>query len=314
MKLETEQLLGTLELLNESLQVYDEQVEGNYQTFYWDSSIKGEFNLWKLMKDEQYIQKISPKTAISQWILDEWLHPIATDNDIYPPDHPKYGKFLNPNIKVERYKVYKELYDLLNSNLEQLEAYKINIDINQKLDLLYFLVGKINNDTWLVISPSVGRRQKIPHWIYYLDLDEYQNNFKNIYQLQPRIETLLKKLKPLRLCNCYPDGHGYIFKYYYSYALAKTRTEAFIQAFIKANILQIKRFVSLSSDYYQSFYNDDKRRKTIYLLNRFFQKHFDNTTLYHLAMYDNDYTYILSEISNKDLLGLEIYRSYRYFS
>ena len=313
MKLETEQLLGTLELLNEPLQAYDEQVEGSYQTFYWDASIKGEFNLWNLMNDEKYIQPISPQTAISQWILDEWLHPIAADDDTYPPDHPKDGKFLNVNSKIERYKTYKSLYELLNSQVEKLEAFKINIDINKKLDLLCFLVGKINNDSWFVISPSTGQRKKIPHWISYSDLEEYKDNSIIIFKLESTVEKLLATLSPLKLGKCYPDGHGYLFKYYYSYAFAKNKVEAFVKVFNMAKILQIKRFISLSSDYHQNFYNDDKRRKTIYSLNRFFQQKLSNTKLYHFTMYDNDYTYILGETPDKDWQGVKISRSYRYF-
>ena len=313
MKLETEQLIGTLELLNEPLDGYDENIGGSYTAFHWDVSTKGKFNLWNLMNDEKHIQPISPQTAISQWILDEWLHPIATDNDTYPPDHPKDGNFLNPQIKIESYKIYKALYELLNSSLDKLKAFKVNIDINKKLDYLCFLVGKTNNNSWLVISPSVGRRKKIPHWISHSDFEEYTDNSKSISELQSTVEKLLGKLSPLKLCACYRDGHGYIFNYYYSYAFAKTKAEAFSQVFKIAKILQIKRFISFSSDYYQSFYNDDKRRKTIYGLNNFIKQNLLNTNLYHFTMCDNDYTYILGETSDKDWLGVKISRSYRYF-
>lgn len=313
MKLETEQLLGTLELLNEPLQVYDEQVEGSYQTFSWDSSSKGEFNLWNLMIDEKYIQPISGQTAISQWILDEWLHPIAADNDTYPPDHPKDGNYLNSDIKIERYKIYKYLYQLLISSLEELEAFKVNIDVNEKLDYLCFLVGTISHDSWLVISPSVGRRKKIPHWISFSDLEEYKSHSISISKLESIVKKLLANLRPLKLCACYPDGHGYIFNYYYSYAFAKTKAEAFNQVFMIANVLQKKRFINLSSDYHQHSYNDDKRRKTIYTLNNFLKQTFSSINLYHFAMYDNDYTYIIGETPDKDWLGLKLSRSYRYY-
>ncbi len=206
-----------------------------------------------------------------------------------------------------------EQNDLLNSQVEKLEAFKINIDINKKLDLLCFLVGKINNDSWFVISPSTGQRKKIPHWISYSDLEEYKDNSIIIFKLESTVEKLLATLSPLKLGKCYPDGHGYLFKYYYSYAFAKNKVEAFVKVFNMAKILQIKRFISLSSDYHQNFYNDDKRRKTIYSLNRFFQQKLSNTKLYHFAMYDNDYTYILGETPDKDWQGVKISRSYRYF-
>ena len=99
MKLETEQLLGTLELLSEPLQVYDEEIGGSYTTFYWDASSKGEFNLWNLMINEKYIQQISPEVVISQWIIDEWLHPIVPV-DKYLLDSQK-RQFLDIDSRVK---------------------------------------------------------------------------------------------------------------------------------------------------------------------------------------------------------------------
>lgn len=305
MKLETEQLLGTLELLNEPLQIYEGNIGGGYTLFDWDASIKGEFNLWNLMKDEKYIQNISPKTAISQWILDEWLHPIAPQ-DRYSPPNSKGQTFLDVDSKVKRYKAFKNLYELLNSSLEALEAFTI-------MNYLCVLIGRINHERWIVISPSAPHRQDFPYWITYSNLEIEKNNTQRTTKLQSTVKKLLETLTPLQLAIYGIDGYGYNFDYYYSYAFAETKIEAFIQSLNMTKIVQSKRFISLSSDYNQYLYNGDKRRKAIYVLNKFFQQRLSNTNIYYFTMYDCDNTYIVGETSDKDWLGIKISRSYRYY-
>ncbi|MEO1431016.1 MAG: hypothetical protein AAFV71_18520 [Cyanobacteria bacterium J06633_8] len=58
MKLETEQLLGTLEILNEHL----------YKTFFWNASVQGGFSIWDFIKLEKFVEPITPKVAIEKII------------------------------------------------------------------------------------------------------------------------------------------------------------------------------------------------------------------------------------------------------
>ncbi len=304
MKLDTEQLLGTLELLSEPLQVYDEEIGGSYTIFYWDASRKGEFNLWNLMINEKYVQPISPEVVISQWILDEWLNPIEPYN-IYEPRSTQREKFLNVDSKVIRYKAFQKLYELLNSKLQKLDAFIV-------LNSLYILVGEVIDNVWIVITPSAAHLLNFPYWISCSNLEIEKNNSQDILQLESTVKHILNSLSFLQFSMPMPDGL-HTFDYYYSYAFAKTKIAAFIQTLTKAKIVQIKRFISLSSDYNQHFYNDDKRRKTIYVLNQFFQQKLSNVTVYYFTKYDNDYTYIIGETSDKNWLGVKISRSYRYY-
>ncbi|MGB3651330.1 MAG: nuclease A inhibitor family protein [Rivularia sp. (in: cyanobacteria)] len=302
MKLNTEQLLGTLELLSEPLQVYDEEIGGSYTTFYWDASIKGKFNLWNLMIDEKYIQPISPEIVISQWILDEWLHPIVPV-DKYLLTHKEH--FLDINSRVKRYKIFQKIYSLLSLNLEKLEAFNF-------IYRLGTLVGKISNDNWLVISPNAPHIQDFPYWITCSNFKIEKYHSQQTIQLQSAVKELLETLTPLQLSIKY-EREEFSFDFYYSYAFAKTKIEAFIQALSKTKIVQAKRFISLSSDYRQHFYNGDKRRKTIYVLNQFLQQKLSNINVYYFTKYDNDFTYIIGETSDNNCLGVKISRSYRYY-
>lgn len=303
MKLATKQLLGTLELLSEPLQVYDEEIGGSYTTFYWDSSIKGEFNLWNLMIDEKYIQPISPEIVISQWIIDEWLYPIVPVDKYLPIN--KAENFLDIDSRVKRYKIFQKLYSLLSLNLEKLEA--VNF-----INWLDILVGKISNDSWVVISPNAPQIQDFPYWINCCNFKIEKYHSQQTIQLKSSVKELLKALTPLQLFIRY-QRQEFSFDFYYSYAFAKTKIEAFTQALSMNILLQAKQFISLSSDYHQLFYNDDERRKAIYILNQFFQQKLSNVSVYYFTKYDNDYTYIIGETSNKDWLGVKLSRSYRYY-
>ncbi|MEM7715449.1 MAG: nuclease A inhibitor family protein [Cyanobacteria bacterium P01_A01_bin.68] len=122
----------------------------------------------------------------------------------------------------------------------------------------------------------------------------------------------MKILTPIKLFIRY-QREEFPFDYYDSYAFAKTKTEAFIQALSINLLLQAKQFISLSSDYQQRFYNEDERRKAIYILNQFFKQKLSNVSVYYFTKYDNDYTYIIGETPHKDWLGLKLSRSYRYY-
>ena len=255
------------------------------------------------MIDEKYIQPISPEIVISQWVIDEWLHPIVPV-DKYSPTN-KANNFLDIDSRVKRYKIFQKLYSLLNLNLEKFEA--VNF-----INWLDILIGKISNDSWLVISPNAPQIQDFPFWINCCKFEKEKYHSKQTTPLQSTLKEVLKTLTPLKLFIRY-QRQEFPFDYYYSYAFAKTKTEAFIQALSKTKIVQAKQFISLSSDYQQYFYNDDKRRKTIYVLNQFFQQKVSNLSVYYFTKYDNDYTYIIGETPEKDWLGVKISRSYRYY-
>lgn len=61
MKPETEQLLGTLEVL------------GGYQPFFWETEIQGEFSLWNLMISEGFVNLTDVERAFEHWQnIEQW--------------------------------------------------------------------------------------------------------------------------------------------------------------------------------------------------------------------------------------------------
>lgn len=63
MKLETEQLLGTLEVLN-------------HETFLWETETQGKFNIWRLMISEGFVSLTDVEIALEHWQnIERWGTP-----------------------------------------------------------------------------------------------------------------------------------------------------------------------------------------------------------------------------------------------
>lgn len=313
MKLETKQLLGTLEVLNEHL----------YKTFFWDASTQGEFNVWNLIKFEKLVEPVIPEAAIEKWIQEERMHHISS-SDEYTGDDPEPDKFLDDATKLFREKKYQSLLNLLKSNLEHIEAFKFKfpgyskdfdwLDEYSHKDFICGLVGKTFDNNWIAISPTIPTRQTLSKQI---STSEYQfpinqNLEENILNLQSQVKQILIELTPLKLAVCYPAGYSYDYIYQLRYGVSQTKESAITQPFIKSGLFKIYKFQDFLSETDFSHYYESLHRKREQILSRFFKATFSETKIYHLSLYDINYTYILGETPNKDYVGIKISRDYQY--
>ncbi len=129
--------------------------------------------------------------------------------------------------------------------------------------------------------------------------NDYQQ-LNNSLKIVSNIVEILNELKPLKLAVCYPAGYGYTYDYQLSYAFSATKSAAFTQALINSRILSIHNFQGFLSGYRQQ------------VLAKFLTTNFSNVIVYHLALYDIDYTYILGQVAGTDWLGVCISRLYEY--
>ncbi|MEM9923491.1 MAG: hypothetical protein AAF915_07050 [Cyanobacteria bacterium P01_D01_bin.50] len=318
MKLETEQLLGTLEVLNEHL----------YKTFFWDSSIQGEFNIWNLIKFEQLIEPVTPEAAVEKWIQEEQIHHLLSPYE-YPGENPKPDKFLDDATKLSREKKYQSLLNLLKSNLEHIEAFKFQfpgydndyywLDETYEgkyphKDFICGLIGKTFDDDWIAISPTTPTRHTLPEQIAASDYQFIinQNIGKNILNLEINAKKILTELTPLKLAVCYPAGYSYSYIYQLCCAVSQTKESALTQSLLKSGLLKIDKFQGFLSETNDSHYYEYLPRKREQILSRFFKAKFPQTKIYHLALYDIDYTYILGETPDKDYVGFNLSRDFQY--
>ena len=312
MKLQTEQLLGTLEVLNQHL----------YKTFFWYASVQGEFNIWDLIQFERFVEPVTPEAAIEKWIKEEQMHHISS-SDEYGGDDPEPDKFLDDATKLFREKKYQSLLNLLKSNLEHIEAFKFQfpgyskdydwLDEYSHKDFICGLIGKTFDGDWIAISPTIPTRQTLCEQISY-------SNYKfptsptigeNISNLESNVEQILAELTPLKLALCYAAGYSYDYIYQLCHAVSTTKESAITKSLLKSGLLRIKKFNGFLSNYISPSY-EDVHRKREQILVRFFNNKFLETKIYHLALYDIDYTYILGETPDKDSLGIKIFGSYEY--
>lgn len=318
MKLETEQLLGTLEVLNEHL----------YKTFFWDASTQGEFNVWNLIKFEKLVEPVTPEAAIEKWIQEEQVHHLLSPHE-YPGEEPKPDKFLDGTTKLSREKKYQFLLNLLKSNLEHIEAFKFQFPgydedfwwldethegIYPHKDFICGLIGKTFDNSWISISPTIPTRHTLPEEIaasnYQISINQSQE--ENILNLQSQVKQILAELTPLKLAVCYPAGYSYSYIYQLCCAVSTTKESAITQSLLKSGLFKINKFQDFLSETDGSHYYEYLPRKREQILSRFFKATFPETKIYHLALYDIDYTYILGETPHQDYVGIKISRDYHY--
>ncbi|BAY85621.1 hypothetical protein NIES267_51220 [Calothrix parasitica NIES-267] len=320
MKLQTEQLLGTLEVLNEHL--YN-------KTFFWDASVQGDFNVWNLIKFEKLIEPVTPEAAIEKWIQEEQMHHLLSPLE-YPGEEPELDKFLDDKTKLSREKKYQSLLNLLKSNLEHIEAFKfqfpgydedfwwldeIHEGIYPHKDFICGLIGKTFDDDWISITPTIPTRHTfLPEEIAVSDYQFTinQNLGENILNLELNIKSILEELTPLKLAICYPAGYSYSYIYQHCSSISQTKESVITQSFLKSGLFKIYKFQDFLSERDNSHYYESLRRKREQILSRFFKATFSQTKIYHLALYDIDYTYILGETPDKNYFGIKMSGSYEY--
>lgn len=312
MRIETEQLLGTLEVLSENVR----------PIFLWNASSKGEFNIWNLIRDENFTEPVSPDLAVDSWIKEEQNHNVLIDDD-YAKEEPEPTKYLATATKIARENSYHSLLKLLKSNLQYIEAFICKFpgydkdyywfSDYSKQGYFYGLIGKTYDNNWIAILPTVPQRHDYPEWICYSPLIEttVQPVTEEISRLQLSINEILKEINPLKLAVCYPAGYSYSYNYQLFYSLAPSKETALTQAMLKTKILTIDKFKKFLASH-DTYYYDNPTRKREQKLSNFLLQKFSDVRVYRISSYDIDYTYILGQVAGADWLGVRVSRSYKY--
>lgn len=301
MKPKTEKILGTLEVITNTLEDFGDISNIGYKTFLWEASQKRNFDILQLMLFEKFIQVVNPEKVIQNWLKEEQTHSIAP-REKYSLDQPDPEKFLDNLTKIYREDKYKHLLQTLNEKLEDLEGFAIRLSSSEyeKHNCIYSLIGRTTQNNWVAISSTAPQRHKIPNWILCTPFQENNSQQpEDSIQVVSNIREILNELKPLKLAVCYPDGYGYTYDYQHSYAFSATRSAAFTQSLINSKILSLNNFQGFLSGYRQQ------------VLAKFLKTSFYNVLVYYLASYDTDYIYILGQVAG-DWLGVRISRGYEY--
>ncbi|MEO1375741.1 MAG: hypothetical protein AAFW70_15775 [Cyanobacteria bacterium J06635_10] len=181
-------------------------------------------------------------------------------------------------------------------------------------DFVCGLIGKNFDENWISISPTIPTRHTLPEQIAASDYQFmiHQNIRKNILNLEINAKKILTELTPLKLAVCYPAGYSYSYIYQLCCAVSQTKESALTQSLLKSGLLKIYKFQDFLSETNYSHYYEYLPRKREQILSRFFKAKFPQTKIYHLALYDIDYTYILGKTPDKDYVGIKISRDFQY--
>ncbi|WP_202220016.1 hypothetical protein [Okeania sp. KiyG1] len=333
MKLETEKLLGTLEVLVKN-------------PFLWETEKRGDFNIWNLMISEGCIHLTDVELAIAHWQdVEHWGTPTyQTEDDFeYAPfrheedddrDYEyapfKYDEDEDEDIwsdEIEAFRVdrYQQLLTLLKAELLDLQAFRLTTIEHLKRGHPYFyfhiLIGKTEDGDWFCFSPIVPDQVSDPNhhterfadnedWFYFLPTKlkqegdrpftplktgDTETNSLNpkTSDLQSKIDAILSELPPITIYGYYGGGYDYTYKHQIVYATASNKILAIEKALQAAEMLKLE-----NRDI--EFRSNEYNRK----LSQFFQTQLHQPKTYSLSFWDIGYIYQVAETPTGDWLGV----------
>ena len=304
MKPETEQLLGTLEV-----------IIGN--NFVWETEEQGEFNVWNLAIAQGFVSLTDVDVAIAHWqSVERWGTPTdQSKNDYeYAPPRNERKDGWNSEIEAKRFNSYQQLSQLLKAELQEFQAFRLSIPKENDNEFewhhpdycFYIIIGKTDDENWICFSQTVPdevshRRPKQSNYDLAEATDIKLLNAKTL-ALQSKTHSILSELPPIELYGYYYGGYRYTYEHKIVYAIANKKAVSIEVALQKAGMLIVeKRKVVYSSNQY----NSEK-------LNEFFNTKLGDKAIYTLSFWDKGYTYEIGQAPTGDWLGVRSILEFEY--
>ncbi|MEH2240882.1 hypothetical protein [Nostoc sp.] len=301
---ETEQLLGTLQILCSN-------------SFVWETTNQGEFNIWNLMISEGFVNLTDIELAFTHWQnIEEWGTPTnqkACDYEYAPPRSERKDKTWNENVAYERKRYYQQLQQLLTNNLQNIQAYNLSVHKatpqNFEWEHPYFsvsiVVGETSDRHWFCLAPT------IPDQVSYNYRDRNQPTTQIVSEESPsqatqtlitEVKILLDNLTPITNYGYYHGGYNYTYQHYLVGAIAKTKTTAIELALQAATMVFLEK---RTIEYADGRYNSPK-------LSQFMNQCLDNRTYYSISFWDLGYSYEVGQTPVGDWIGVRSQGEFEY--
>jgi hypothetical protein len=293
MNSQTEQLLGTLEVLAQA---------GRRDPIFWETKISGEFNIWNLLKFEVLVKETDLELVFQHWQkMEEWGTPTDMHGDDceYAPyrseredEDDEYEEDWNESIAIERHSLYQQIQQLLTTNFTNIQSYKIS-SMGRSSFYISIIVAQIVDGRWLCLTPT------IPDQVI---SDEEPENRAQILEFDativPEISIVLARLKPLKMYGYYHGGYNYCYQHQISQAIAPTKELAIEQA--------LKSVKSISITPIDTEYKDDAN------ISKFMNECLQARTYYRIAFWDSAYLYEVARTPDFDWLGVRSLLEFEY--
>jgi hypothetical protein len=303
MKPETEQLLGTLEVLSQY---------NCCQPLFWETATQGEFSLWNLLISQGFVSQTDVELAFEHWQnIERWGTPTdqtLNDYEYAPPRSDRKHDDWNEAITTQRQEIYDRLRELLNAYLPNQQAYKLSVPKafprgENPAFCVSIVVGEMVNGQWLCLAPTVpdqvsfNRRQPNQVTAPAISVDTLQVNAEVANQLS----SLLNKLQPIKIYGYYHGGYNYSYEHRIVGAIALTQISAIECALQAAEMLVLRKPAVESQDVSSS-------REISKFMNRCLR----DRTIYSLSFWDIGYTYEFGQTPANDWIGIRSSSKFKY--
>ncbi|GAA6616046.1 hypothetical protein [Scytonema sp. NUACC26] len=312
MKPETEQLLGTLEVLSQY---------GGCQPLFWETATQGEFSLWSLLISQGFVRQTDVELAFERWQnIEHWGTPTnqaLNDYEYAPPRSERDNDDWNEAIAIQRQEIYYHIQELLSTHLQHQQAYKLSVSqaLQSKFEwhhpafFVSIVVGEMENGHWLCLVPTVpdqvGFRPCKPNQATTLAIlvDTLQVNGELIADcpLTNQLCSLLDQLRPIEIYGYYYGGYNYSYDHRIVGAVTPTQSSAIELALQAAEMLVVRKpsieFLDASSS-----------REITQFMNQCLR----DRTLYSLSFWDISYTYEFGQTPVGDWIGVRSSGEFEY--
>ncbi len=285
MNSQTEQLLGTLEVLTQA---------SRHDPIFWENKASEEFNIWNLLKLEDLVKETDLELVFQHWQkMEEWGTPTDMHGDDceYAPyrseredEDDEYEEDWNESIAIERKDLYQQLHQALTTDFTNLQAYKILISGKSSFYISIILAEAVDG-RWLCLTPTIPdqviKNDELNDGSRIHDID---NN------LVPNISEILTLLKPLKMYGYYHGGYNYCYHHQIIQTISLTKEKAFEKALQAASMVTINSAISE--------YKDDNK------LIQFMNKYLLDLTYYTVSFWEVGFIYKLARTEDCDWMGV----------
>lgn len=310
MKLETEQLLGTLEVfcknINRDLFCEIEENTDEYPTraFFWESEEKGEFNVFNLTIANGLARLTDVELAIESWQLTERIGK-AVKNSIYSPDWEECDNILDAETEAERSEKYQSLWQLLNSNLRDIQAF--NLSAHHRYLNFCVIMGKTKDGDWICLTPTMAnqfnfREARDPNYNEAQMLCD-RSLGETTLALAAQIQTILAELTPISIHGYDGGGYKYTYEDKIVGAAGATKALAFEQA------LQVAKMLTVTTSNLDYYIPDRPEKQRLF---EFLNLKLRHLKFYTLCFWDMGYVYKIGQATTGDWLGINAIAEFEY--
>ncbi|MEH2222484.1 nuclease A inhibitor family protein [Nostoc sp.] len=315
MHLETEKILGTLEVLTEKRLEFclPNNHHSSLAPFIWDVTQKRDFSLLNLGRDQRWITLTDIDVAVKNWHTLErrgYLNP----ND-EPSDYEDEDIIINPELAHERANIYQELADNIQEKLHNIEVLKFS-----KIPIysFYVVLGQNQENNWFCFSQTVARETRLEGEIKCSDLPDLTmqlSSDSNTAKLKDEFQQIINQLQPMSIYGYYGGGYDYRFNHYLVQSIADTKEKALVLALHQAGMLDIVKFHEFDPEAL-SFRWDEAEIAELYpryqKINKFLIQNLSDLRMIRCSFWNRECIYVVGETNAGDITGIYIESDFDY--